>query len=196
MLEVAETEFATAGYAGAHLQKIAEQVGVQKTALYYYFESKAALYIAVLERILAAFDRCVRVALDSDAPHERRLEELVHQLNDLLAEHPNYARVLIRIFVDQPAVDGQQLRPMIQRVIGRVLTFYREGVDAGVFRHLSSRHVLQSVLGMSMFHYAARGFSARLLGVEDIYTRPVVAWRRDQVTRLLAGGVLERDGDS
>jgi AcrR family transcriptional regulator len=37
ILEVAESEFAAEGYAGAHLQKIAEQVGVRKTALYYYF---------------------------------------------------------------------------------------------------------------------------------------------------------------
>ena len=59
ILEVAEAEFASEGYAGAHLQKIAEQVGVRKTALYYYFDSKAALYTAVITTMLEAFDRCV-----------------------------------------------------------------------------------------------------------------------------------------
>ena len=37
-------------------------MGVQKTALYYYFESKAALYEAVLVRMLEAFDARVRDA--------------------------------------------------------------------------------------------------------------------------------------
>ena len=48
LLDVAEKEFARYGYAGAHLQSIGEQVGVQKTALYYYFPSKSALYTAVI----------------------------------------------------------------------------------------------------------------------------------------------------
>ena len=36
---------------------------------------------------------------------------------------------------------------MIQRVVGRVLAFYREGVDAGAFVRQSSRHVFLSLLG-------------------------------------------------
>lgn len=35
LLEAAEREFARYGYAGAHLQSIAEQIGVQKTTLHH-----------------------------------------------------------------------------------------------------------------------------------------------------------------
>lgn len=190
ILEVAQTEFATSGYAGAHLQKIAEQVGVQKTALYYYFNSKRALYTAVLEAMLLDFEHALGTALDVDEPHAARLERLVTQLNDLLAEHQNYARILIRIFVDAPEVEREKLVPLIRTVINRVLEFYRSGVDAGDFRKLSSRHIFQSVLGMTVFHYAANQFSATVVGVDDIFTRPTVAWRRQEVLRLVTGGIL------
>jgi TetR/AcrR family transcriptional regulator len=196
ILEVAEREFAAEGFAGAHLQKIAEQVGVRKTALYYHFESKAALYTAVLEAMLQAFDRAVSAAVEAPEPPERRLERLASQLNDLLAEHPNYARILIRIFVDRPSVDASRVLPLVEEVVGRVFRFYREGVDTGAFRRLSSRHFFQSALGMTVFHYAAPYFSARILGLESVFTREAVAWRRDEVTALLAGGVLRsRDED-
>ena len=56
ILEVAETQFGAKGYSGTHLQSIAEEVGVQKTALYYYFASKEALYVAVLEQMLETLD--------------------------------------------------------------------------------------------------------------------------------------------
>ena len=199
ILEIAETEFAAEGFAGAHLQKIAEQVGVRKTALYYYFESKSALYTAVLAAMLEDFDRTVTAAVESDEPPERRLVRLVELINDLLAEHRNYARILIRVFVDRPPIEAAQLLPIIERVVGRVMQFYRQGVDRGAFRHVSSRHFFLSVLGMTVFHYAAPGFSARILGVEDIFTRPTVAWRREEVTALLASGVLAKalaDDDS
>lgn len=194
ILEVAEQEFATAGFAGAHLQKIAEQVGVRKTALYYYFESKAALYTTVLETMLEEFDRALGAAVEAPEPPEKRLERLVASFNDLLAIHPTYARILFRVFVDQPNVDASRVLPIVERVIGRLFRFYREGVDAGVFRRLSSRHFFQHLLGMTVFHYAAPFFSARVLGVDDIFANDAVAWRRDEVTALLSDGVLRRDG--
>ncbi|HTY18800.1 MAG TPA: TetR/AcrR family transcriptional regulator [Myxococcota bacterium] len=195
ILEVAETEFATEGFAGAHLQKIAEQVGVRKTALYYYFESKSALYTAVLAEILEEFDRTVATAVEADETPERRLLRVIANVNDLLAERRNYGPILVRVFVDRSPIEAAELIPIVERVVGRVMRFYSEGRDAGAFRRISSRHVFMSVLGMTVLHYAAPGFSARILGVDDVFTRPAVTWRRDEVTALLARGVLARDPD-
>lgn len=190
ILEVAEGEFARQGFAGAHLQSIAEQVGVQKTALYYYFPSKAALYVAVLLRMLEAFDRTVSQAIDAEVGHEEKLERLLRAFNDLLAERRNYSQILIRIFVDRVAMDGSALREPIERVIGRTLVFFREGVEAGAFRHLSPRHFFQTLLGSTVFHYAARNFSAAVLGVSDVFTHSAVAWRREELRKILVHGVL------
>lgn len=195
ILEVAEAEFASEGYAGAHLQKIAEQVGVRKTALYYYFDSKAALYTAVIGTMLEEFDRCVAAALETAAPPDRQLEELVGRINDLLAEHPNYARILFRVFVDRPPGFTATVLPTVARVVERVMSFYRRGVDAGAFRRVSTRHFFQSTFGLMLFHYAAPAFSAAILGVDDVFTRPVVAWRRDEVISLLRDGIRKRPED-
>lgn len=189
ILEVAEADFAAEGYAGAHLQKIAEQVGVRKTALYYYYESKAALYTAVLDGILAAFEQAVVTVLDAHDDPERQLEMLAARVNDLLAEHPTYARILFRLFVDPQPPEVARVYPHVTRVVERILLFYRRGVEAGVFRKRSTRHFFQSAFGMFLFHYAAPAFSARVLGVPDVFTSDTVSWRRDEVLSLLRDGV-------
>jgi TetR/AcrR family transcriptional regulator len=190
ILEVAEGEFARQGFAGAHLQSIASQVGVQKTALYYYFPSKAALYVAVLMRMLEAFDRTVSQAIEADVSHEEKLERLLRALNDLLAERRNYSQILIRIFVDKVEMSPGTLKEAIERVVGRILVFFREGIEAGAFRRLSPRHFFQTLLGATVFHYAARNFSAGVLGVSDVFTHSAVAWRREELRKLLVHGVL------
>ena len=190
ILEVAEGEFAREGYAGAHLQRIAQQVGVQKTALYYYFPSKAALYTSVLVRMLEAFEAAVCAATDRPGTPSERLERLLAALNELLAERRNYSQILIRVFVDRAQLVGEIISPPIQSVIGRILRFYQEGVEAGAFRRMSSRHFFQSLLGATVFHYAARNFSAAVLGVDDIFTHNAVNWRREEVHKILAQGVL------
>lgn len=194
ILEVAEAEFASAGYAGAHLQKIAEQVGVRKTALYYYFDSKAALYTVVLETILEAFESAVGL-LDVPGAFEEQLGALAARINELLAGHPNYARILFRVFVDPQPAEVSRVLPSVQRVVERLMSFYRGGADAGVFRRISARHFFQSVFGMMLFHYAAPSFSATVLGVPDIFREDVVAWRRDEALKLLRDGTLVPRGE-
>ncbi|RIL07762.1 MAG: hypothetical protein DCC71_02015 [Proteobacteria bacterium] len=192
ILEVAEAEFAAEGYAGAHLQKIAEQVGVRKTALYYYFESKAALYTAVLESMLEAFESAVGAVLDAEEPPDRKLESLAARINDVLAQNPNYGRILFRVFVDPQPQEANHVLPVVQRVVARVLLFYKSGADAGAFRRISSRHFFLSAFGAMLFHYAAPSFGARLFGIPDVFTSDAVSWRRDEVIKLLRDGVRAR----
>src|SRR5262245_26835300 len=54
ILAAAEEEFAAAGYDGARTVAIARRAGVTHAMLHYYFDTKAALHRAVLERVLAA----------------------------------------------------------------------------------------------------------------------------------------------
>lgn len=196
VLEVAETLFAQKGYAGAHLQAIATDVGVQKTALYYYFDSKEALYIAVVSAMLADFDRCVTTAISRETDHPTRLCSFLDDLNDLLADRPNYSQILLRLFVDRAGVDLSPLTPTISGVVSRTLTFYREGVEDGCFRKVSSRHFFQTALGAIVFHYAAGDFAAQVIGVDGIFKASAVSWRRSEVrTALLEGVLVERPRD-
>ncbi len=190
ILEVAETEFAQKGYEGAHLQAIAQQIGVQKTALYYYFPSKEALYAAVLSTMLDAFDAALTVALERDLPAPEKLLRLVDDLNDLLAERRNFSQILIRIFVDGVRVDQPVIDDKMRGVISRMLVFYRQGVKQGDFAKLSSRNLFMSLLGMTVFYYAAEEFSRGVLDSKDIFSHSTVAWRREEVRRLISHGAL------
>jgi len=50
ILDAALAEFAEFGLGGARMDRIAERAGVNKRLIYYYFESKESLFLAVLER--------------------------------------------------------------------------------------------------------------------------------------------------
>jgi TetR/AcrR family transcriptional regulator len=193
ILEVAEQAFARDGYAGAHLQAIAEQVGVRKTALYYYFQSKAALHEEVLVRMLEGLDHALDAAVGVPGDAEERLVRLVESFNDVLAEKRNYPLILIRLFVEPIDYAGTRVLPLVERVVSRLLRFYREGVDAGAFRKLSSRHFFQSLLGVTLFHYASRDFGAAILETDDLFTSANVSWRRAEVREILLRGVLRED---
>ena len=66
VLAAATREFAEHGMGGARIELIAKRARVNKQLIYYYFGSKEALYIAVLEGAYARL-RTSEAALDVDA---------------------------------------------------------------------------------------------------------------------------------
>ncbi len=99
ILDVAEELFAQSGYAATSLRDIAVQVGIQQPGLYRYYAGKEELYRQVFERALRPlFDLMdgilaqpaagvLPAALPTDLPD---------RLIDVLARHPNIARLLMR----------------------------------------------------------------------------------------------------
>ncbi|MEM9453594.1 MAG: TetR/AcrR family transcriptional regulator [Myxococcota bacterium] len=55
ILDAAEAEFAAHGFTRASYNRIIEQAGVSKGAMYYYFDDKADLYLTVVRRTFAGF---------------------------------------------------------------------------------------------------------------------------------------------
>jgi AcrR family transcriptional regulator len=58
VLESAIAAFARKGYAGTSVQDILQATHLSKPTLYYYFESKAGLFRAILD---FAYDECFRL---------------------------------------------------------------------------------------------------------------------------------------
>ena len=56
IIAAAEVEFARHGFKGTSMNTIAQNVGLPKANLHYYFSSKEGLYIAVLNNILDQWD--------------------------------------------------------------------------------------------------------------------------------------------
>src|SRR5215470_10227799 len=65
ILAAAEAEFAATGYDGSRTVTIARRAGLTHAMLHYYFDTKAALYRAVLDRVLAELALQLWGAVDS-----------------------------------------------------------------------------------------------------------------------------------
>jgi AcrR family transcriptional regulator len=94
ILDVATREFAERGLAGGRVDEIAEQTRTTKRMIYYYFESKEQLFVAVLERAYTEI-RAAEQTIDVDhlEPAEaiRRLAELTF---DFQESHPEFSRLV------------------------------------------------------------------------------------------------------
>jgi AcrR family transcriptional regulator len=94
ILDVATREFAERGFSGARVDEIAERTRTTKRMIYYYFGSKQALFVAVLERAYAAIraaEQTIEVDHLDPAAAIRRLAELTFDHHEA---HPDFIRLV------------------------------------------------------------------------------------------------------
>ena len=105
ILDAAFVEFAAAGLAGARVDRIAAAAECNKSLIFVYFESKAALFEAVVGKELERIDR--EVALGTRDPLQ-----LAARLFDFAMGHPKTMR-LISWYGLETEVDSRPERPLL-----------------------------------------------------------------------------------
>ena len=184
ILDVALSEFARNGYAGARVDEIAARTRTTKRMLYYYFGSKEQLYIAVLERAYAtARDAERQLDVDHLDPVSaiRTLAELTfdhhesHQdfISLVAIENIHRAEFIAR----SPAL--AELSTPAVAVIARILDRGRatgvfprqvEAIDVHMmissfcFFRVSNRHTFGALFDVDMLDPARRGQYRRMIG--------------------------------
>ena len=86
ILEAAFVEFAAVGLAGARVDRIAAAAGCNKSLIFVYFASKAALFETVVEKELERVDSAIGVCRD--------VLQSAARLFDFAMEHPKSMRLL------------------------------------------------------------------------------------------------------
>jgi AcrR family transcriptional regulator len=194
ILDVAEALFARRGYAGVGLREVAEQVGLGKSSLFHHFRSKAELYLAVLLRVFERIDERVRPSFEAGGPPEERLDRSVEALIDALAEHPTTARLLLRgLFEDDDLPDRAsaalaEAERALEKLVGGMLGLLHEGIESGAFRSASPGHVLQTLIGAVVYHFASGEFGEGMIGA-PLFSKGAVRRRKDEVKQLLLRGL-------
>src|SRR5687767_6426960 len=77
ILEAARVVFTRRGTAGARMQEIAAEAGVNQALLHYYFRSKERLAEAVFRRVAGRVLPTVLGLFGSDLPIEAKVEQIV-----------------------------------------------------------------------------------------------------------------------
>jgi AcrR family transcriptional regulator len=94
ILEAARTEFFAHGYEGARLQKIADQIGVTKAMIHYYFNTKKELFEHVYKQSIAEIFGDLPEIVEKDIPLFKKIEQLIESCLQKSATHP-----LILVFI-------------------------------------------------------------------------------------------------
>lgn len=166
VLESAIEEYATYGYAGARIDRIARRVRLNVRMIYYHFGSKEGLYRACLKEIYLRSAEMLERASGVEDP-EKRSVEAIHMFFDLLHAHPRFADVLVRELLD----GAHQLRALFaedpqlfERVHKPSFMLLMNAITAGEFRPVPAPETVMVITNAILAIHATRGVHDLFLG--------------------------------
>ena len=187
ILEVATREFAEKGLAGARIDEIAALTRTSKRMIYYYFESKEGLYIAVLEE---AYRRIRHIETDlhlEDLDPEAALRKLVAFTCDYQRENPDFIRLVLNenMHRGEFMARSTSIQSLNIPAIHGLRSVYERGVAVGVFRAgLDPVDLHMSISALSVFNVANR-YTFAFLFKHDFDDPASIAARRDSIVEMV-----------
>lgn len=155
ILQSAVSQFAQHGFSGARIENICKDADVNPRMIYHYFNDKAGLYIAVLERVL----NDLRVEeLELDVSAYAPLDGLLSMFDFTFrhfATHPE----LIRLLSAENLMEAQFLKNSVATpavaspVIEQIDALLRRGERDGTVRAgIDALHLYVAMVGFAYFH--------------------------------------------
>ena len=167
LLKAAIKVFGKQGLNGARVEQISRAAKSHDRMIYYYFGSKEALFVAVIEEIYRRFNEAeAKLALDLTQPL-RALRDVIAFMWGYYQKHPEFITLLNSEnlhrgrHIGKSSKAGEYSSPALE-VLSRVLC---SGVEAGLFRPgLRARDVYLMIASMGYFYLSNRYTLSTFLG--------------------------------
>lgn len=194
LLAAAASEFASRGLQGARLEVIAEQAGITRAMIYYYFGGREGLYLATLEAAYrAVWDSEQAIDTQGLSPTDA-LRRLIEFRVDYYVRNPTFV-ALVQIENQQKAQFLKRAKPIVTSAgpaLARTAEVLLQGQREGLFRRdIDVVDVYQVLVSIAFFNVSNRFTFGTIFGT-DRNRRTGVERVRRFTTDVVLRYVLEK----
>lgn len=172
ILEAAEEEFFTKGFAGARTTAIAEKAGVTHAMLHYYFRKKEQLFERIVSKNITLLAQTMLAAMGNpNMPITERLRSGITSHFDLIAANPQLPRFFLNEVLSRPehySLFNAKIKEISEMLFANLQRDADEAAERGEIEHVDVRMLFISIVSLNVFPFITYSFfealSSELLG--------------------------------
>lgn len=181
--------FAESGYEGASVATIAENVGLSKQNLMYYFPTKQALYQRVLDDVLDEWLARMANIAEPDGEPAEVLRAYIKAKLDFSREHPWGSRVYAMEVISGAPLYGGQIRDRVVPLVRKDIEVFERWIAEGRIAPVNATHLLFAIWAMTQ-SYADFGAQMQLVLGAGQLTGADFADAEETITRLVIAALM------
>lgn len=191
ILEAAKKVFMRDGLHGSRMETIAQEAGVTKASLHYYFRSKEKLFEVIFDQIKTNVLPRIAGVFSSDIDVFEKIKYFVESYIDLVIENP-YLPLFIVNELNKNPEKFIETTQMVERIHLFLLKFVQqllEEIEKGNIRPIHPLHLVINVMSMCVFPFLAKPMLQQVGGMNDEQYRVFLLERKKVVVDFVINAI-------
>jgi AcrR family transcriptional regulator len=190
ILDAAHNVFLKKGLEGTRMQEIADNAGINKAMLHYYFRSKQKLFEAIFQDILSHAFPDIKGIIFSDLPFEKKITGFVEKYTQMLVKNPYLPSFILKEINRDPQFLARVIKEQGVNPVEFLAVFEKE-MEAGIIRKMDPKEIVINLIALIVFPFAAGPMLNIILfkGNDKLYNEFLIS-RKHTIVEFVSNSII------
>lgn len=185
ILNAAEKMFQRKGMDGARMQEIADEAGINKAMLHYYYRSKRFLFEAVFTKAFSLIAPEINRVLNDDTTLFQKIENFTHSYITFIQKHPYLPNFVIQELNRNSdfikVLQANKSFPDFRKFQAQV----EKEIQDGTIKPIKAEQLFIHLLSLNIFPFLAAPLIKGFLKIDDKEYKQLMEERKEAITEIL-----------
>ncbi|SNR50757.1 TetR/AcrR family transcriptional regulator [Lutibacter flavus] len=189
ILNAAKRIFQRKGMSGARMQEIADEAGINKALLHYYFRSKQLLFEAVFKSLFFMLAPELNKVLNDDSNLFDKIKSFTANYISFVIKHPFLPNFIIQELNRNPEFVTTLITNEYFPNISTFKNQVKEEIAQGIIKPIKPEQLFINVLALNVFPFIASPLLEGLLAINDKDFNKLMEERTTQVADFIINAI-------
>jgi len=183
--ETAKRIFFQKGLLNATTQQIADEAGVNRALIHYYFRSRDVLFKKVLEEAVGETRTKIDSIFESDEPFKSKISKYLDVFIDRNAEFPYIQNFIITEIMQDPEKMKEHFSRKRNHMLKHIVTPLNKEIENGNMKPIDPEHFIVNMMSMCSYPLVAKPFIQNMFSYDDKMYRKFLKERKQVIYKVL-----------
>ena len=190
ILQVARKAFTQKGLSGARMQDIADEAGINKALVHYYFESKEKLFAIIFEQEFGKFFSNLAAVLTAGTPLFEKIGQIVTLDIERLSQFPDMPLFVINELSRNPEMIANRFKQMQTK---KVLESFQQQINGEIkkraIKKITAQQLLINIQSLSVFPFIAKPMIKKVMQMNEKQYQEMIQLRKKEVAAFIISAI-------
>ena len=189
ILASAKKIFVEKGMAGARMQDIADDAGINKAMLHYYFRSKEKLFEVIFKEAATRLFPAISNILNSEMPLFDKIRRFTHDYLEIVIENPFLPLFVLNEINKRPQAFGKKIfghnRPPIHILAEQI----EQEIRKKTIKPVNPAHLVMNMMSMCVFPFVGKPMIQMIMNIDDTQFRNMMEERKTMIADFIIASI-------
>ncbi|MBK5209518.1 MAG: TetR/AcrR family transcriptional regulator [Flavobacteriaceae bacterium] len=189
ILNAAKEIFERKGMAAARMQEIADEAGINKAMLHYYYRSKQLLFEAVFKSAFSMLAPQLNEIINADTSIFEKIRNFSSNYISFVLKHPYLPNFIIQELNRNPDFVKKIIAGKNFPNISKFKQQVNEKVEEGIIRPIKAEQLFINIISLNIFPFIGAPLLKGFINVNDVTYQQLMEDRKTEIADFIINSI-------